>query len=79
MVAVDGGYTTRQADARRVVEQIHPRIVLPMHSFTTEYLARLLDTTRDRYAIDVRHDPAIEVSRVMLPDRPTLIALPGGL
>ena len=79
MIAVDGGYTIGQADARRVVEQIRPRIVLPMHYFSAENLARFLDTMRDSYAIDVRHDPTIEVSRVMLPDRPTLIALPGGL
>ena len=79
MIAVDGGYTIGQADARRVVEQIHPRIVLPMHYFTAENLARFLDSMRDNYAIDVRHDPTIEVSRVMLPDHPTVIALPGGL
>jgi hypothetical protein len=30
------------------------------------------------YAIDVRHNPTIEVSRMTLPDRPTVAALPGG-
>jgi len=79
MIAVDGGYTIGQADARAVVEQIHPRIVLPMHYFTADNLARFLDMMRETYAIDVRHDPTIEVSRVTLPDRPTVIALPGGL
>jgi L-ascorbate metabolism protein UlaG (beta-lactamase superfamily) len=79
MIAVDGGYTIGQADARAVVEQIHPRIVLPMHYFTADNLARFLDMMRETYAIDVRHDPTIEVSRVALPDRPTVIALPGGL
>jgi hypothetical protein len=79
MIAVDGGYTIGQADARTVVEQIHPRIVLPMHYFTAGNLARFLDLMRDTYAIDVRHDPTVEVSRITLPDRPTVIALPGGL
>jgi L-ascorbate metabolism protein UlaG (beta-lactamase superfamily) len=79
MIAVDGGYTIGQADARTVVEQIHPRIVLPMHYFTADNLARFLDMMREAYAIDVRHDATIEVSRVTLPDRPTFIALPGGL
>jgi L-ascorbate metabolism protein UlaG (beta-lactamase superfamily) len=79
MIAVDGGYTIGQADARTVVEQIHPRIVLPMHYFTAGNLARFLDMMRETYAIDIRHDPTIEVSRVTLPDRPTVIALPGGL
>jgi L-ascorbate metabolism protein UlaG (beta-lactamase superfamily) len=79
MIAVDGGYTIGQADARAVVEQIHPRIVLPMHYFTADNLARFLDMMRETYAIDIRHDPTIEVSRVTLPERPTVIALPGGL
>jgi ferric-dicitrate binding protein FerR (iron transport regulator) len=50
-----------------------------MHYFTADNLARFLDMMRETYAIDVRHDPTIEVSRVTLPDRPTVIALPGGL
>ncbi|HEX3992688.1 MAG TPA: MBL fold metallo-hydrolase, partial [Acetobacteraceae bacterium] len=78
MIGVDGGYTIGQADARTVVEQIHPRLVLPMHYFTVENLTRFLDMMRGAYAIDVRHDPMIEVSRTTLPDRPTVIALPGG-
>jgi hypothetical protein len=79
MIAVDGGYTIGQEDARTVVEQLHPRIVLPMHYFTTGNLARFLDMMRDLYAIDVRHEPTIAVSRATLPDRPSVIALPGGL
>jgi L-ascorbate metabolism protein UlaG (beta-lactamase superfamily) len=78
MIAVDGGYTIGQADARSVVEQIHPRLVLPMHYFTAENLARFLDMMRETYAISVRRNPMIEVSRTTLPDRPTVIALPGG-
>jgi L-ascorbate metabolism protein UlaG (beta-lactamase superfamily) len=79
MIAVDGGYTIGQADARTVVEQIRPRIVLPMHYFTAANLARFLDMMREDHAIDVRHEPTIEVSRMTLPERPTVIALPGGL
>ena len=78
MIAVDGGYTIGQTDARMVIEQIHPRVVLPMHYFTMGNLTQFLDMMRETYAIDVRHDPTIEVSRVTLPDRPTIIALPGG-
>jgi L-ascorbate metabolism protein UlaG (beta-lactamase superfamily) len=77
MVAVDGAFTISQGDARTVLDQIRPRIVLPMHYFTMDNLARFLDMMRDSYAIDVRHDPAIDVSRTTLPDKPTVIALPG--
>lgn len=77
MIAVDGAYTIGQADARTVIEQMHPRIVLPMHYFSAENLARFLDMMRETHTIEVRHDPTIAVSRVTLPDRPTVIALPG--
>jgi hypothetical protein len=33
---------------------------------------------RPKYAIDVRDSPVLEISRVTLPDSPTVIALPGG-
>jgi hypothetical protein len=61
-----------------VLEQIHPRVVLPMHYFTADNLAHFLDRMRDTYAIEVRHDPTIEFSHATLPDKPTVIALPGG-
>jgi L-ascorbate metabolism protein UlaG (beta-lactamase superfamily) len=78
MIAVDGAFTIGQADARTVIEQMHPRIVLPMHYFTADNLARFLDMMRATHAVEVRHEPTIEVSRMTLPDRPTVIALPGG-
>jgi L-ascorbate metabolism protein UlaG (beta-lactamase superfamily) len=77
MVMVDGAYYIGQADARTVVGQIHPRIVLPMHYFTMETLARFLDMMRDTCEIDVRHEATVQVSRMTLPDHPTVIALPG--
>jgi L-ascorbate metabolism protein UlaG (beta-lactamase superfamily) len=77
MPLVDGGYSMGQADVKTVIDQIHPRLVLPSHYFTTENLARFLDLMRDEYAIEVKQDPEIEVSRATLPDRPTVIALPG--
>ena len=77
MIGVDGGYTMGQEDAKAVIEQLHPRIVLPMHYFTLDNLARFLDMMRATHAIDVRKEPMIEVSRLSLPARPTVIALPG--
>jgi L-ascorbate metabolism protein UlaG (beta-lactamase superfamily) len=77
MVAVDGSWTLSQRDARDVIDQIHPRIVLPMHYFTRDRLARFLDMMRDGYDVQLRTDPVLELSRVTLPERPTVIALPG--
>ena len=77
MIGVDGSFTIGQADARQVIEQINPRVVLPMHYFTAGNLARFLDLMRDTHAIEIARDPSISVSRVTLPERPTVIALPG--
>jgi L-ascorbate metabolism protein UlaG (beta-lactamase superfamily) len=78
MVAVDDGWTMSQRDAAAVVEQLQPRIVLPMHYFTRDVLARFLDLERSKYAIDVREGPVLDISREHLPPVPTVIALPGG-
>jgi L-ascorbate metabolism protein UlaG (beta-lactamase superfamily) len=77
MVAVDGAWTMSQQDAARVVEQLQPRIVLPMHYFTRAILAGFLDLERGKYAIDIRDSPELEISRTTLPPVPTVIALPG--
>jgi L-ascorbate metabolism protein UlaG (beta-lactamase superfamily) len=77
MVAVDGAWTMSQQDAARVVEQLQPRIVLPMHYFTRGVLAGFLDLERGKYAIDIRDSPELEISRSTLPPLPTVIALPG--
>ena len=77
MVMVDGAYSMGQTDARTVIDQIHPRVVLPMHYFTADTLARFLDMMRPGYAIEVRNEPTVEFSRLNMPDQPTVIALPG--
>jgi L-ascorbate metabolism protein UlaG (beta-lactamase superfamily) len=78
MIAVDGEWTMSQQDAAAVVEQIQPRVVLPMHYFTRDVLRGFLELLRGKYAIDVRTDPVLEMSRAGLPAQPTVIALPGG-
>ena len=78
MVAVDGEWTMSQQDAAAVVEQLAPRIVLPMHYFTRDVLNTFLDLMRGKWAIDVRTSPVLDVSRLTLPGQPTVIALPGG-
>jgi L-ascorbate metabolism protein UlaG (beta-lactamase superfamily) len=67
-----------QQDAAAVVDQLQPRVVLPMHYFTRDVLGRFLDLERGKYAIDVRDIPDLDISREMLPANPTVIALPGG-
>jgi len=77
MIAVDGGYTLSQSDALELIEQIHPRVILPMHYFSQANLARFLSLMRERYQVEVRDTPTIEVARVTLPTQPTVVALRG--
>jgi L-ascorbate metabolism protein UlaG (beta-lactamase superfamily) len=78
MVAIDGQWTMSQPDAAAVLDQLQPRMVLPMHYFTRAVLGRFLDLERGKYAIDVRDSPELTVSRETLPAVPTIVALPGG-
>jgi L-ascorbate metabolism protein UlaG (beta-lactamase superfamily) len=78
MVAVDGAWTMSQQDAAAVVEQLQPRLVLPMHYFTRSVLDSYLDLERGRYDIVMQATPTIVLSRATLPPRPTIVALPGG-
>jgi L-ascorbate metabolism protein UlaG (beta-lactamase superfamily) len=78
MVPVDNAWTLPLEDAMKVIEQIQPRVILPMHYFTRVVLERFLDQERPYYPIDVRTSPVLEISRATLPERPVVIALPGG-
>jgi L-ascorbate metabolism protein UlaG (beta-lactamase superfamily) len=78
MAPVDGAYTLSLADLATVLEQIQPRVVLPMHYFARSVLERFLAAERDRFAIDLRDSPTLHISRATLPEHPTIIALPGG-
>jgi len=76
MAAIDGAYTISLSDIMTVLDQIQPRVVLPMHYFNREILARFLDVARARYVIEQRESPSSQVSRASLPGQPTIIALP---
>jgi len=78
MRAVDGIWTLSQPDAAQVIDQLQPRIVLPMHFFSRAVLNRFLDLERAKFAIDIRDSPGLEIARATLPASPGFIALPGG-
>lgn len=78
MAPIDGAYTISLPDIVAVLEQIQPRVVLPMHYFMRSVLERFIEAERERFAIDMRDSPTLHVSRATLPMRPTIIALPGG-
>ncbi len=78
MAPVDGVYTLSQPDVAAVLDQIHPRLVLPMHYFMRDVVARFVDLVHDRYAVRFSDSPTLTISRATLPERPTIIVLPGG-
>jgi L-ascorbate metabolism protein UlaG (beta-lactamase superfamily) len=78
MAPVDGVYTMSQSDMAAVLEQIHPRLVLPMHYFTRDVVERFVELVPDRYAVRFSDTPTVLVSRETLPQRPTVLILSQG-
>ena len=76
MAPVDGAYTMSQPDMAAVLEQIHPRLVLPMHYFTRDVVERFVELVRDRYAVRFSATPTLTVSRGTLPEHRTIVVLP---
>jgi L-ascorbate metabolism protein UlaG (beta-lactamase superfamily) len=78
MAPVDGVYTMSQQDMAAVLDQMHPRLVLPMHYYMRDVVARFVDLVRDRYLVRFSDSPTLVLSRASLPERPTIVVLPGG-
>jgi L-ascorbate metabolism protein UlaG (beta-lactamase superfamily) len=78
MAPVDGVFTMSQPDMVAVLDQMHPRLVLPMHYFMRDVVARFVDLVRDRYMVRFSESPTLLLSRATLPERPTIRVLPGG-
>jgi L-ascorbate metabolism protein UlaG (beta-lactamase superfamily) len=77
MVPVDGSYTMSQSSMASVVRDLRARIVIPMHYFGATTLAGFIAKMDDGFGIDVRDSPSVVLSEEMLPDRPTILVLPG--
>jgi L-ascorbate metabolism protein UlaG (beta-lactamase superfamily) len=77
MVPVDGGYTLNQAEMIEVLQQIKPKIAIPMHVFTQATLDRFLARAAEFYTVRRAEDPAIVLTRTGLPAVPEVLVLPG--
>jgi L-ascorbate metabolism protein UlaG (beta-lactamase superfamily) len=78
MAPVDGAYTMSHQDMAKVLDELQPRVVLPMHYFTRDVLDQFLALVRDRYVVRENATPTTIVSRTNLPTRPEIWVLPGG-
>lgn len=77
MAPLDGRWTLSQEDMAKVLDQLHPRIVLAMHYWGKEMLNRFAERVADHYRLVVSASDTITVSRATLPPTPELIVLPG--
>jgi L-ascorbate metabolism protein UlaG (beta-lactamase superfamily) len=78
MAPVDGRYTMSQPDMVKVLDELQPRIVLPMHYFTRDVLDQFLALEKERYAVREFSPPIAMISRNNLPAKPEIWVLPGG-
>jgi L-ascorbate metabolism protein UlaG (beta-lactamase superfamily) len=78
MAPADGEWTLSHQDMSKVLDQLHPRLVLPMHYFGASNLDDFLDVMRDRYRIVRNPTSHTTISQATLPDQPEILVLPGG-
>jgi L-ascorbate metabolism protein UlaG (beta-lactamase superfamily) len=78
MVPVDGVWTLNQEAMIDVVQQIKPKIVIPMHIFTRTTLDKFLARIGDLYAVRNASSRTVVLSRSELPETAEVLVLPGG-
>src|SRR5215468_3218738 len=78
MVPIDGVWTLNQNDMIEVVQQIKPKIVIPMHIFTHATLDKFLTRIGDLYRVRNLTSSTIVLSRSDLPETPEILVLRGG-
>lgn len=77
MVPVDGSYTMSQAAMIETLQIVKARLVLPMHYFGAATLQRFVARLGETFEVEINETPEITVSARTLPQRPTLLVLPG--
>jgi L-ascorbate metabolism protein UlaG (beta-lactamase superfamily) len=76
MVPIDGTYTMSLDGISDITRRLRASVVLPMHRFMTpldEFMRRI----EQQFAIDVRTERTLRISRETLPGEPTVIILDG--
>ena len=76
MVPVDGTYTLDHAGMREVLKQLQARVVLPMHYFSAEGLARFVANLGKDWLSRVNEGPSIVLSQATMPQAPEMLILP---
>lgn len=78
MAPIDGVVTLNQEDMIEVLQQIKPKIVIPMHIFTRATLDKFLTRIGGLYRVQNAAGRTIVFSRSDLPETAEVLVLPGG-
>jgi len=73
---VDGAYSLSQYDIIEVIDQIKPRLIIPVHYFGQTQLERFLTRMNDRYPVHRSEEPHLVLSRATLPASTEIVVLP---
>jgi L-ascorbate metabolism protein UlaG (beta-lactamase superfamily) len=76
MVPIDGTYTMSLDGVSEITKRLRSSVVLPMHRFATP-LDDFMRKIGEQFAIDVRTERTLKISRDTLPGTPTVIILDG--
>jgi L-ascorbate metabolism protein UlaG (beta-lactamase superfamily) len=76
MVPIDGTYTMSLDGISEITRRLRASVVLPMHRFATP-LEEFMGRIGKQFAIDVRTERTLRISRDSLPSTPTVIILDG--
>jgi L-ascorbate metabolism protein UlaG (beta-lactamase superfamily) len=76
MVPIDGTYTMSLDGISDITRRLRASVVLPMHRFATP-LEEFMHRIGQQFAIDVRTERTLTISRDTLPGTPTVIILDG--
>jgi L-ascorbate metabolism protein UlaG (beta-lactamase superfamily) len=77
LVPVDGGYTMDIGGMVDVVRALRARLIIPMHYFNQNTLARFIEKMKSDFKVDMAPEPDIVLSARALPTEPIVLVLPG--
>jgi L-ascorbate metabolism protein UlaG (beta-lactamase superfamily) len=77
LVPVDGSWTLDLNGMIEVLDLMQARLVIPMHYFGQSTLGTFMSRADGRYVIERNASPSVVLSRASLPNKPTLLVLPG--
>jgi L-ascorbate metabolism protein UlaG (beta-lactamase superfamily) len=76
MAPIDGFLTLTHEEMAQVLDQLHPGVVIPMHSFSQHNTEEFLALMKDRYRILRNPTPHVQLSREDIPAQPEILLLP---